>query len=155
MMQAAVLRPLGFPQDQEAFLGHLRVLYPSIAEDTLRKRLGAVQDGGWECIGAFAKGEGEGKCEGAMLGMSGYWIQHRFCYGKYLYVDHFIVDASERGLGLGERMWQALERIASERGCERIVLDTFVTNSVAQRFWMNQGCRIVGLHFGKPLNPAG
>ncbi|MES2939431.1 MAG: GNAT family N-acetyltransferase [Pseudomonadota bacterium] len=153
MMQAAVLRPLRFPRDQEAFLLHLRALYPSIAEDTLLRRLDDVEAGGWECIGAFE--EGEGRAEVQMLGMSGYWIQNRFCYGRYLYVDHFIVGDDERGRGLGQLLWHALERIARERGCERIVLDTFVTNAVAQRFWMNQGCRIVGLHFGKPLDPAG
>lgn len=148
-MQAAVLRPLTFPQDEETFLGHLRALYPSIPEYTLRARLEGIRDAGWECIGAFTT-DAQGR--DTMVGMSGYWILNRFCYGRYLYVDHFIVDGGGRGRGLGRRMWEALERIARERGCERMVLDTFVTNSVAQRFWMNQGCRIVGLHFGKPLH---
>ena len=122
-------------------VGCLEASYP-----LLRARMGEVQGAGWECIGAFS---GE-----ALLGIGGYWIQHRFCYGRYLYVDHFIVDGGERGHGLGKRMWQEMERIARARGCERIVLDTFVTNAVAQRFWMDQGCKIVGFHFGKPLDAA-
>ena len=86
-----------------------------------------------------------------MVGISGFSIQNRFSYGRFLYVDHFIVSGGERGRGVGQRMYQELERIARERGCERTVLDVLVTNAVAQRFWMNQGCYMEGLHFGKPL----
>lgn len=143
---AIVLRPLAFPQDEAAFMAHLRALYPSISEDTLRIRLENVRQGSWECIVAL---EGNGAAK--MAGMSGYWIQHRLCYGRFLYVDHFIVSDVVRSRGVGNLMWRELERIARESGCTRIVLDTYVTNSVAQRFWMNQGCNVVGFHFGKPL----
>lgn len=143
---AIVLRPVAFPKDETAFMAHLRVLYPSIPVDTLRMRLDDVRQGTWECIVAI-----EGDDAANVAGMTGYWIQHRLCYGRFLYVDHFIVSNGLRSRGVGKRIWQELERIARERGCTRIVLDTFVTNSVAQRFWMNQGCSVVGFHFGKPL----
>jgi ribosomal protein S18 acetylase RimI-like enzyme len=149
MIQTPVLRPLKFSGDEEPFFSYLRTLYPSISECTLRSRLEDIRDAGWECIGAFGH-DAQGR--ETMIGMSGYWIMIRFCYGRYLYVDHFIVDKCGRGRGLGQQLWESLERIARERDCERIVLDTFVTNSVAQRFWMNQGCQIVGLHFGKQLH---
>lgn len=144
--ESVLLRPIVFPRDQAAFMTLLSALYPSIPEDTLQMRLHKVREGSWECIGAFT-GDGPE----TMVGMSGYWIQHRLCYGRFLYVDHFIVSNEERTRGVGKRMWQRLEQTARERGCERIVLDTFVTNSVAQRFWMNQGCGIVGFHFGNSL----
>ncbi|MCW5731091.1 MAG: GNAT family N-acetyltransferase [Alphaproteobacteria bacterium] len=144
---AVVLRPLALPQEQTTLVAQLRVLYPSIDEVTLLGHLANVRQLGWECIVAVAQG-GEA---GAVVGLSGYWIHVRLCYGKYLYVDHFIVAGGERRRGVGRIMWRELERIAHEHGCERIVLDTFVTNSVAQRFWMNQGCGIVGFHFGKQL----
>jgi len=144
----ASVRPLRFPQDFEPFLAHLKVLYPSIGEDVLRRRFDRVQAEGWKCIGTFTFGDGD---PAMMIAMCGFWIQHRFCYGRYLYVDHFIVADADRGRGVSSQLWESLEQIARDNGCERIVLDTFVTNSRAQRFWMNRGCQIVGLHFGKPL----
>lgn len=144
---AVILRPLELPQDQAALLAQLRALYPSIDEATLLRRLVDVRLGNWECITAVL----QGGSPHAMSGLCGYWIQARLCYGKYLYVDHFIVNSEERCQGIGRIMWYELERIARERGCERIVLDTFITNSVGHRFWMSKGCSIAGLHFGKAL----
>jgi ribosomal protein S18 acetylase RimI-like enzyme len=141
------LRSLKLPQDQPSLLAQLRVLYQSIDQATLLSRLAEVQRHGWECIVAIRqRGDAE-----VVLGVAGYWIQTRLCYGKYLYIDHFIVSTEDRCNGVGGIMWMELERIARNFGCERIVLDTFVTNSVAQRFWMNRGCTIVGFHFGKAL----
>lgn len=146
LVDGITIRPLSFPRDQASFLAHLGNLYPSIGADVLLGRLASVRNAGWRCIGAFGLEAPE-----TMLGMAGFWIQTRFCYGSYLYVDHFIVDERQRRRGAGQTLWDELETLAAEAGCERIVLDTFVTNSTAQRFWMNRGCNIVGLHFGKPL----
>lgn len=144
---AIKLRPLKLSQDQSSLLAQLRVLYQSIDDATLLSRLAEVQQHGWDCIAATKQcGDSE-----VVLGVTGYWIQTRLCYGKYLYIDHFIVSMEDRRNGVGAIMWTELERIARSFGCERIVLDTFVTNSVAQHFWMNRGCTIVGFHFGKAL----
>lgn len=145
--KAVPVRPLELPQDQPALLTHLRALYSSIDDAMLLRRLAEVRQGGWECIAAVTQRAG-GEL---MLGLSGYWIQARLCYGKYLYVDHFIVTEEERCRSVGRIMWRELERIAHQHGCKRIVLDTHVTSTLAQRFWMNQGCGIVGFHFGKQL----
>jgi ribosomal protein S18 acetylase RimI-like enzyme len=141
------LRPLRIPQDRASLLTYLRLLYQSIDETTLLARLAEVQQHGWECIVAVEHCEDTEK----VLGLTGYWLQTRMCYGKYLYVDHFIVSTENRCSGVGGIMWNQLECIARDSSCERIVLDTFVTNSVAQRFWMNHGCSVVGFHFGKAL----
>lgn len=142
------LRPLRLDADISSLLSLLRVLYPSIEESLLLSRIRAIQHQGWSCNLALERIASHD----VVVGLAGYWVQTRICYGRYLYVDHFIVSDHARSRGVGAAMWDALETSARSAECERIVLDTFIANSVAQRFWMNRGCHIVGFHFGKHLS---
>jgi GNAT superfamily N-acetyltransferase len=140
-------RPVVFPRDEAAFMAHLRALYPSINEATRYARLEEVRQGTWACIGAFA-----GDAKRTMVGAAGYWIQNRLCWGRFLYVDFFIVSRRERCFGVGRHMWKELERVARDHGCRRIILDTAKFDSPARRFVMKLGCSILGLSFGKTLS---
>ena len=44
-----------------------------------------------------------------------------------------------------------LEKHAKTIGCEALELNAYVTNHAAQKFWMNEGHRIIGFHFQKKL----
>jgi len=141
------IKPVTSDADLEKIWPLLAQLYSGIDIRTLRARLHAVISLGWRCAGLFS---GEDDSEGPVA-LAGYWITTRFCYGKYLYVDHFIVADHRRRAGLGRTLLGFLHDTAKREGCERMVLDTFVANDSAHRFWFDCGFKIVGFHFGKNL----
>jgi GNAT superfamily N-acetyltransferase len=92
------------------------------AEDVreLRKRLGeynikrAQIDGG-QTLAVFARSE-RGELLAGVFG----WL-----WGECMEIDYLWVHDSLRGRGLGRRLMESLEQAAMERGCMRVVLDTF------------------------------
>ena len=74
-----------------------------------------------------------GKIVGGLLGGT-YW--------GYLYVDALIVDAEYQGRGVGTRLLEEAERIATERGCQHACLDTHDFQGVG--FYRRKGYETVG-----------
>lgn len=54
-------------------------------------------------------------------------------------LEDMVVDASQRGSGLGSQLLQAAVEHAKSRGCRRITLLTDGDNHDAQRFYARQG----------------
>jgi GNAT superfamily N-acetyltransferase len=114
-------------------------LYTKVSNELLAARINEISQSNWRCLGVFD--------EDKLIGLSGYWLNTRLYCGKYLYVDHFIIDDDYRCFGIGTVLLAELKQLAIEHDCEQVCLDTFVTNSVAQKFWFRHGFNIVGFHF--------
>jgi len=127
----------------EVILPLLCELYPSIAQEVLLQRVYKVIVTDWQC--EILKEEEE------IIALSGYRIMDRLCYGKFMYIDHFIVDQAYRDSSTSAHILDHLIEIAKAEDCESIILDTFVTNSKAQRLWLNNDFNIVGFHFQRLL----
>jgi ribosomal protein S18 acetylase RimI-like enzyme len=117
----------------------LSQFYPQLSEEILSKRLSEISDLNWKCIGVLNRDD--------LVGLSGYWLNTRLYCGKYLYIDHFVIDSKYHRSGVGRQLLGYLKRIAEQNNCEQICLDTFVTNSLAQSFWTRQGFNIAGFHY--------
>lgn len=128
----------------ERIVPFLQRLYPDIDAMTLMSRIDEIARKNWACLGVFE--------DTTLVAISGYWINTRLYCGKYLYVDHFIVDEDRRSSGLGERLLRQLREIAREEKCGQVCLDTFIGNANAQKFWFKHGFRIVGFHFVSDAN---
>ena len=89
---------------------------------------------------------------GKPVALAGYRFQENLIYGRFLYVDDLVVDGTRRGGRRGARQLQPLDGKAREAGCARLVLDTGLANSLAQRFYFRQGLLSQGLHFSKNLD---
>lgn len=87
-----------------------------------------------------------------VIALAGYRLQENLIYGPFLYVDDLVTLDTARGTHCGARLLQALQKIGKEAGCARLVLDTGLANSLAQRFYFRQGLLSGGLHFGMPLS---
>jgi ribosomal protein S18 acetylase RimI-like enzyme len=122
----------------------LKAFYPTINSETLSERLSVISKLNWACIGVYA--------DKKLAGLTGYWINTRLYCGKYLYIDHFIVDPQFRKHGIGEKLLLRVKEIAIEEACNHVCLDTFISNSLAQKFWYKHGFNIVGFHFVNNLN---
>jgi GNAT superfamily N-acetyltransferase len=81
----------------------------------------------------------------------GFWIGVRFYCGRYMYVNNFVVDKSQRGNGIGSQVMTWLEKEAKKLGCNAVVLDSYVTNHAAHKFYLNRGYIISNFHFKKDL----
>lgn len=86
-----------------------------------------------------------------VIAIAGYRLQENLVYGPFLYVDDLITLDTARGQRCGARLLQALQNIGTDAGCTRLVLDTGLANSLAQRFYFRQGLLSTALHFGMTL----
>jgi len=98
---------------------------------------------GYQCIGAYE--------DGKLIATVGFWIGVRFYCGKYMYVNNFVVDSNQRGKGIGSQVMEWLEEEAKRLGCKAVVLDSYVTNSAAHRFYFGKGYSISNFHFKKDM----
>lgn len=88
---------------------------------------------------------------GEPVALAGYRYQENLIYGRFLYVDDLITTERSRGGRHGARLLQALEGIAREAGCAKLVLDTGMGNALAQRFYFRQGLLTGAMRFSKVL----
>ena len=79
--------------------------------------------------------------------ISGYWIGHKLYCGKYLEVDNFVVDDAHRSSGVGEHLLNWMTEEAKREGCELMMLDAYVENFKAHRFYYRQGFHARGFHY--------
>ncbi|MBC3540709.1 GNAT family N-acetyltransferase [Rufibacter sediminis] len=85
------------------------------------------------------------------LGLSGYWMGTKLYSGKYLEVDNFVVDEQSRSKGIGKLLLDWLTAEASKHRCETMMLDAYVVNHAAHKFYLREGFVIKGFHFLKRL----
>jgi GNAT superfamily N-acetyltransferase len=96
---------------------------------------------GYRVVAAFSGSE--------MVGISGFWIRTRLWCGKQLDVDNFVVKPNLRGGGVGQKIVAWLEARALDEQCELMVLDTYVSYFLAQRFYYRNGFTNTGYHMTK------
>ncbi|MFI9778681.1 GNAT family N-acetyltransferase [Streptomyces sp. NPDC051956] len=67
--------------------------------------------------------------------------------GRVFFVDDLVTDPAHRGGGVGARLVDHLGARAHAAGCERIELDSGVTNHGAHRFYHARRMNVAALHF--------
>ncbi|WP_447595336.1 GNAT family N-acetyltransferase [Aquipseudomonas campi] len=78
--------------------------------------------------------------EGRVLGfISLHFIVQLALPGDFCRISYFCVADEARSLGIGAALEQAAERLARERGCDRIELHCASRRSDAHRFYFRQG----------------
>jgi GNAT superfamily N-acetyltransferase len=78
--------------------------------------------------------------DGRVLGfISLHFIAQLALAGDFCRISYFCVDARARSLGVGAALEDACERLARERGCDRIELHCAQRRSDAHRFYFRQG----------------
>ena len=87
----------------------------------------------------------------ACLGLSGYWIGHKLYCGKYLEIDNFVVQENARSAGVGKALLLWMEQEARGHGCGVVMLDAYVENFKAHRFYYRNGFNARGFHYLKHL----
>lgn len=85
------------------------------------------------------------------IGISGYWIGTKLYSGRYIEMDNVVVDESARSKGVGKLLVDAIVQKGKEHNCKLAMLDAYVDNKDAHRFYFREGFIIKGFHFIKKL----
>lgn len=82
-----------------------------------------------------------------VVALAGYRLQENLVHGRFLYVDDLVTDETLRGDGHGGKLMDRLKQEARALGCGKLVLDTALSNSYAQRFYFRNGLLATALRF--------
>ncbi|MDX5423334.1 MAG: GNAT family N-acetyltransferase [Hymenobacteraceae bacterium] len=122
----------------------IRQLNPAMNLERYRELLQQMLQNGYRMVGAFTDA-------GVCLGLSGFWISTKLYSGKYLEIDNFVVDTALRSSGIGKLLSDWMQQEAQRHQCDTVMLDAYVTNSPAHRFYFREGFHIKSYHFFKSL----
>lgn len=86
-----------------------------------------------------------------IIGISGYTFSLMLYCGLYLQASNLIVDETHRGLGVGKKILNHLEKIAIAQNCQKIVLDSYTENKKSHSLYYREDFYIRGFHFMKDL----
>jgi ribosomal protein S18 acetylase RimI-like enzyme len=85
------------------------------------------------------------------IALAGYRDKEMLIHGSFIYVDDLITRESQRGKKLGEKLLTHIFEDAKAHHYSRVILDTGISNSLAQRFYFRMGMLAVGMHFSYEL----
>ena len=123
----------------------MKQLRPHLAsEQDFLARVGRMALHGYRILAAWDGG--------VVVALAGYRLQENLVYGRFLYVDDLISCEARRGRSLGARLLERLTEYARREGCVKLVLDTGLSNVLAQRFYFRAGLLPGAMRFGKPLS---
>ncbi len=86
-----------------------------------------------------------------IVGVTGYWVLRMLYCGRYIQLSSFIVDEEKRGLGIGKKLLQEIEKIGKKLNCEKVILDSFTENKKSHSLYYREGFHVRGFHFMKDL----
>ena len=130
-------------EEMSSIIPLLRILNDALSEETLQGRLDEMLSQGYECVGAYD--------EGKLIGISGLWTLTKYYVGRHIEPDNVVILPEYRGKALGEQMMEWIYAYGRSKGCVASELNCYVTNSGGQKFWANEGYRVIGFHYQKTL----
>ncbi len=84
-------------------------------------------------------------------GLSGFWISTKIYSGKYVELDNVVIDKEYRSKGLGKKLCDWVLKEAKKKGCVIAMLDAYLENIPAHRFYYREGFYARGFHFLKRI----
>jgi ribosomal protein S18 acetylase RimI-like enzyme len=97
----------------------------------------------YQIVGAFSGQQ--------LVAVCGAWIATKIWCGRYLEIDNLVVDPECRSSGVGTQLIRHLEKMAHEKNCTLLVLDSYTNNHRSHRLYHRLGFEIWGFHFIKPI----
>ncbi|MBL7764648.1 MAG: GNAT family N-acetyltransferase [Chitinophagaceae bacterium] len=117
----------------------IKELSPKLTEEDYRQHISEMVLNGYAQIIAEA--------DHHIIAVSGFWIGTKLYCGRYLEIDNFVVLETHRSQQIGAQMLKLLEEEAIRQNCKVMMLDAYVQNSRAHRFYYRHGFAVKGFHF--------
>lgn len=141
---AVQLRHAESEADLRACFAVMRQLRPGLRDaEALLAAMATQRAQGYRLLAAWH--------DGKPVALAGYRLLDNLIHGHFLYVDDLVTCETRRGQGLGERLLSELRGIGRSAACKRLLLDTALSNSLAQRFYFRSGLLATGMHFSMDL----
>lgn len=118
-------------------------LTPELTEADYRKMLPDMVAHNYRQVGMYDRDK--------LVAVSGYWIGTKLYCGKYMEIDNFVVGSAYRSQRLGGQLVAWMQAEARQQGCRAMLLDAYVENFRAHKFYYSQGFIARGLHYLKWL----
>ena len=83
--------------------------------------------------------------------VAGYRYLETLAWGKFLYVDDLITDATSRSHGLGKQLLNWLMDEAKKQDCQQLHLDSGVQRLDAHRFYQRENLSFSSQHYAIEL----
>lgn len=122
-------------------------LRPDLEPGTFVSRVRRQQQSGYELAMAVD--------DGRVVAVAGFRIGENLAWGKFLYVDDLVTDASVRSHGHGLHLMEWLRDRAMESRCDELHLDSGVQRFGAHRFYLKFEMDITSHHFRLRLDGPG
>jgi len=125
----------------------MRQLRPHLASEVeFTARWRRQQAAGYRLLGFWENGR--------LLALAGFRVIENLVHGAHVYVDDLVTSEEARGHGHGARLLRHLREEARVLGCEKLLLDTPLSNVLAHRFYYRQGLLGTALRFSIALDEA-
>ena len=117
-----------------------RQLRPQLPAEYVAKMQRVIRDGGEMCVAVKDK---------QVVGVAVYREFENTHAGRRFYIDDLVTDESERSTGVGRALMAYLQKIARERGCPGLDLESGTHRTRAHRFYFREGFFITSFSFRK------
>ena len=117
-----------------------RQLRPQLPADYSAKMQRIFRDGGEMCVAVRDK---------KVVGLAVYREFENTHAGRRFYVDDLVTDESVRSSGVGRALMAYLQRVARDRGCPGLDLESGTQRARAHRFYFREGFFITSFSFRK------
>lgn len=131
--------------DWDASLCLLLQLRPTMDADIGRAFLEEALAGGYELGLLMESGESN------PVALAGFRILPT-SRGRILFLEDLVVSPEHRRSGAGGALLEWTRTVARGAACDRIELDTGITNDTAQSFYLEHGMKQIAIHFGMDLD---
>lgn len=135
--------PLGDERLSTAVFGLLQALRPRLTAEAFGE---LMREGAGQALKVLTAWDGPDRCVGAAL-----YRVLATSRGRIIFVDDLVTAPGARSSGIGAALFAALEQRGRAARCERVELDSGLTNQAAHRFYYRQRMEASAMHFAKTL----
>lgn len=136
--KTVIVKELKTLEEMFAVFDVLAHMYPNMSRPEYEAILPERVETGYRMLGVF---DGE-KC----ICSAGFWISYRFYCGKFIQLDNMVTLPDARSKGVGKLVVDFIKNTGKSDGCKKVLVDTYVENFSAHRFFLREGFIIRGYH---------
>lgn len=126
-----------------SFYPLLRQSHTHVSAEDYTRLLPEMIAQGYKQVGIF---DGE-----TCVALSGFWIHTKVYCGRYIEMDNVVVDAAHRSSGIGKLLADWIIQKGKAANCTTALLDVYVYNTGAHRFYLREGYATFGYHMHRAI----